>query len=211
MSPASRLLRGVLIASSAVGSGVLAHAAAGHHAPHGVVVLLAMMVAVPVSTALASVRLSRVRLAAAVLLSQAVLHGLFELFPAAQSSSLQVIPGEGAHAHHQHIELVPGGAQGAAHQGDAGMAAAHLFAALGTYAVLRWGELLLAALSRLLGVEPVALQLDQAAQPAPVQRPASIPEAPRRRADLWPGEGPRTLRGPPALVQHPAHHPLHET
>ncbi|WP_147102976.1 hypothetical protein [Nesterenkonia populi] len=201
MSIASSMLRGVLIAASAVGAGVLAHAAAGQHSPHAVVVLLAMTVAVPVSTALASVRLSRLRLAAAVLLSQAVLHGLFALFPAAQSSRLQAAGGEAGHAHHPHVAVMSGAADHAAHQTDATMVAAHLIAAAGTYAVLRRGELILAALSRLLGVEPAALGLDQAVSSAPAPRLPQAPEAPQLRADLWCGEGPCTVRGPPAPVK----------
>ncbi|WP_258933874.1 hypothetical protein [Nesterenkonia pannonica] len=81
--PAARLLRGLLIASSAVGAYALAHVLGGHHGPHPVVILLAVAVAAPISTALTAARLSRLRLALAVLASQAALHGLFVLLPAA--------------------------------------------------------------------------------------------------------------------------------
>ncbi|WP_022871783.1 hypothetical protein [Nesterenkonia alba] len=202
VSGAARVLRGGLTASAAVGSAALAHTAAGHHSPHGVVVLLALLVAVPISTALSSVRLSRRRLAAAVVASQALLHGLFALFPAATASSVQVSSPAAGHAHHESLSLVSaaGGPTGAAehlaHSSDATMLAAHVLAAAVTYAVLRHGEVLLAALADALGVSPAVLEVpDKAPTPSPrlPQWPAVVP----LRDELWLGRSPRTLRGPP--------------
>ncbi|GAA4911754.1 hypothetical protein [Nesterenkonia rhizosphaerae] len=199
-TPAVRTIRGVLAASAAVSAAALAHSVAGHHPPHALVILLALAVSIPLSVALSNVALSRSRLAAAVLGSQAVLHGLFELLSASAAVPLSVI--DGAHAHHQQIGL--GVAPGTAHThlsaAEPGMAAAHVVAAAGTYLLLRRGEVILHALIGLLSLQPVRLLLEI---------PAAVPVAPPTASagwqlwqplSLWLGQGPRTLRGPPLLV-----------
>lgn len=204
---AARLLRGVLSAVAAVGFAAAAHTAAGHHAPHAVVILLALAVSIPLCAALSGVRLSRLRLAAAVLSSQAVLHGLFELFPAQQALRYGQIPADAAHAHHGQpvLTALSPGAEAHVHAGlasgpDAGMASAHLGAALLTYVMLRRGEVLLCALAELITLAPVLTLLsgigpltdDRSARRAPAASAAP-------RSDVWNGSGPRTLRGPPAF------------
>lgn len=64
VSGGTRAARGALAALLAVGSAALAHAAAGHHHPHWVVLVLSLTISLPLCTALSTVRLSRSRLAA---------------------------------------------------------------------------------------------------------------------------------------------------
>ncbi|WP_146341023.1 hypothetical protein [Nesterenkonia sp. NBAIMH1] len=202
MSPAARLLRGLLIASSAVGVGALAHVLGGHHGPHPVVILLAVAVAAPISTALTAARLSRLRLALAVLASQAALHGLFVLLPAAEASSLQHGSAEGPHAHHAAFVTVSGGFESASHPSDVWMAASHAAAALVTYLLLRRGESVLAALSRMFGIAPIALDL-WGAGPLPAQaRLPQMPRSPRLPRPSSDVQGPCPTRGPPLSHQH---------
>lgn len=200
----ARVLRGLLAAAVAVGSAAAAHLAAGHHGPHPVILLLAMAVSVPVCVALARVRLSRWRLAAAVLFSQGVLHVLFALFPHSHASaSLSV--GQSSHpGHHHHVDhlvLAEPAASAASAHGvvpDAAMSMAHLSAGVLTYALLRRGEVLLQALVSLLGLRPVLILVFRPlvlTGPRTMSWAASWPA--RQFSDLWPGQGPWTLRGPP--------------
>lgn len=198
----ARAARGALAAVFAVGSAALAHAAAGHHHPHWVVLVLSLTISLPLCTALSRVRLSRSRLAAAVLTSQGVLHGLFALFPAAAGAgSLREVGGHHG-PHHQHQLAVGASAeQGAAVAPDSAMALSHLLAAAATYALLRRGELVLTALTALLRVRPVLLLLSALPASKPSRPPQSVPVVPSVVVDeLWPGAGPRTVRGPPVLT-----------
>lgn len=208
----ARVLRGVLAAHLAVGSAALAHAGAGHHGPHAVVILLALVISVPLCTALCSVRLSRARLAGAVVLSQMVLHGLFTLFP----SSYGVAPGiadphlhavhsggasdpAGSHAAHGAPEMLAAHPVPSAHDGP--MLAAHLVAAVVTYLVLRRGELLLTLMADSVALRPFLMLLCASALTVvlPRRRPAHVTE-PLWVLRLWPGAGPRTVRGPPLVM-----------
>ncbi|GAA1189196.1 hypothetical protein GCM10009674_30970 [Nesterenkonia xinjiangensis] len=216
LPPLTRLARGSGASLISVGGAGLAHVAAGHHAPHWVVVLLALAVSTPLGVALTSVRHSRVRLATAVLLSQAVLHGLYALFPAHSGPGTSLSTGAasggglaGAHPgdrgdltllaagelqaspHGTHVSVMP----------DASMAAAHLLAAVITYALLRRGEILMTSLRELLDVARVLL-LVVVAPLVPVRTVRRMPltfDRPRL-ADQWSGRSSRTLRGPPALT-----------
>ncbi|MGJ9426625.1 hypothetical protein ACHABX_12375 [Nesterenkonia halotolerans] len=202
----ARISRGLLAAVLATGAAALSHSAAGH-TPHWIVLLLALAISVPVCSVLSSVRLSRGRLGAAVLFSQAVLHGLFAFFPASGAVSGAVVGGSHA-GHGAHDGVQAGVAIEATQSGtvaavlpDAPMMLAHVLAGIFTYAVLRRGELVLEALAGLLRLRPIVLLL---------QRPV-LQAGPRRiRAhrtftttvlrDLWLGGGAQTLRGPPLLV-----------
>ena len=218
-SGSAQLFRGVLAALVAVGSAALAHTAAGHHSPHAMVIILTLIVSIPVCVQLSGRTLSVGRLAAAVLSSQALLHGLFALLPATSAGN-SGLP-SGAHAHHGDPGAGAGsgaassafsssvhGASpfGAGHiiagQTDTAMIAAHLLAAVFAFSLLRRGETLLHAITERLGIAPVLILL----------RPQPVPAAPQRipmrgkvsdqpLQDLWPGESPRTPRGPPMLVK----------
>lgn len=199
VSGGARAARGALAAVLAVGSAALAHAAAGHHHPHWVVLVLSLAISLPLCTALSRVRFSRSRLAAAVLSSQGVLHGLFALFPAAAGAgSLRELGGHHG-PHHQHQLVVGASAeQVAAVAPDSAMALSHLLAAAATYALLRCGELVLTALIALLRVRPVLLLLSALPASKPSRPPQSVPVGPSVVVDeLWLGAGPRTVRGPP--------------
>lgn len=211
---AGRILRGALAAHLAVGSAALAHTAAGHHGPHPVVILLALAISVPLCSAFCSVRLSRGRLAAAVVLSQAVLHGLFSLFPASYGMAPAGIAEP--HTHGLHGEDLPEGPDGhGAHASaealgvhsvssgssghDGAMLAAHLFAAAATYLLLRRGELLLEVVAEAVALRAFLLLL-QLPQPLPDRRRVRPAPAPSWTLRLWPGSGPRTVRGPPLVM-----------
>lgn len=194
-SPPLRLARGSGVALVSVGGAALAHVAAGHQAPHWVVVLLALAVSIPLGVALTSIRHRRVRLAAAVVVCQAVLHGLYALFPAQSGGwgpSALLLEGElGMGPHGAHGSVLP----------DPPMAAAHLLAALITYALLRRGEILLSSLRELLDVSLVLL-LVLAAPLIPVSPVRRMPLGLDRDhlSDQWSGRSSRTLRGPPVLA-----------
>ncbi|WP_218221188.1 hypothetical protein [Nesterenkonia sp. Act20] len=202
----ARIARGLLAAVFASGTAAISHSAAGHP-PHWIVLLLALALSVPVCAVLSSVRLSRGRLGAAVLFSQAVLHGLFAIFPASGAAGGAVVVGTHT-GHGAHGGVQAGAAIEVAQTGtvagvlpDAPMMLAHVLAGIFTYGVLRRGELVLEGLTRLLSLRPIVLLL----------QPPALLAGPRRiRAhrsftttvlrDLWLGGGAQTLRGPPLLV-----------
>ena len=198
LSGGQRLLRGSLAAVAAVSTAVVAHSAAGHHAPHPLVVLLALAVSVPLCTALATLRFGRLRLVASVLISQAVFHGLFTFLPAsagavAPSGAAAAVP----HAGHGQAALsaVQGGAP------DLGMTFSHGLAAVLTIVVLRRGELILDAFSSLLSLRPARILMTPRAVPLGVGSADLTPSGPiPPLTDLWAGRGPCTVRGPPVPV-----------
>ncbi|MBO0596713.1 hypothetical protein I2485_04440 [Nesterenkonia sp. E16_7] len=208
----ARLTRGLLAAALAIGSAAVSHTAAGHHMPHWIVLTLALAVSLPVCASLVAVRLSRVRLGAAVVFSQAVLHGLFALFPAAGASDGAAEPsgpaaeaaaqtGHAAHDHSLTITAVADSSTTAQVLPDAPMLLAHALAALFTFAVFRRGELILQALSALLLLRPIFLLfLHPIAQTGPRAICAHNSFTTVILQDLWLGGGAQTLRGPPVLV-----------
>ncbi|GAB3186698.1 hypothetical protein [Nesterenkonia suensis] len=227
VSGAQRLTRGCLASSAAVGSAVAAHAAAGHHAPHLLVVVLALVISLPLCTALAALRFSRLRLAGSVLSSQAVLHGLFSFLPASAAAPIPGAAAPDTHAGHAAGQTagqtaaplstaVPGGpaetVAGAPESAvlgisvfggvfDLGMTLSHLAAAALTVVVLRRGELLLQAVADLLSLRPARLLLAprEALFGARAARPVAARFVPVVD-DLWVGHGPRTVRGPPVFA-----------
>ncbi|NDK31432.1 hypothetical protein [Nesterenkonia haasae] len=218
ISAPAQLTRGALAALVAVGSAALAHAAVGHHSPHLLVVVLALAVSVPVCVRLSGKALSLGRLAGAVLGCQVILHGLFGLFPASTvgSSGLPSSP----HAHHgttsDGTNPPSGGpteaagwphlSESSAHnvlgQTDTAMVSAHLLAALTAFGLLRFGETLAHAIVELLSIVP-ALTLCDLAPVAhiPPERVMSSAQDGENVPNTWLGSGPRSLRGPPALVK----------
>lgn len=207
-----RLTRGLLAAALAIGSAAVSHTAAGHHLPHWIVLALALAVSLPVCAGLAAVRLSRVRLGAAVVFSQAVLHGLFALFPAASASDgtagdgglaaeAAVQAGHAAHDHSLTVAAVADSSTTAQVLPDAPMLLAHALAAVFTFAVFRRGELILQALSALLLLRPIFLLfLRPVSQTGPRAICAHDSFSTVVLQDLWLGGGAQTLRGPPVLV-----------
>lgn len=204
----ARVSRGLVTAVLSVGSAAVSHTVAGHQGPHWVVLLLALAIAVPVCSALSSVRLSRARLGGAVMFSQAVFHGLFALFPAAGNLTHAAVHSDAAahagHAAHDHGITVTAAAQTSAVADvwpDAPMAFAHLLAGVFTFAVFRRGELLLHALGALLMLTPVLMLF---LRPVILTGPRAIRAHDSFSTiilqDLWLGGGAQTLRGPPVLM-----------
>ncbi|MEX5272358.1 hypothetical protein RF638_00195 [Kocuria sp. CPCC 205235] len=137
-SRARRLARGWAASLIATSLGAASHAAVDGTWPPVILILLSAALAAPVCMLLAGRVLSRVSVAAAVVASQGLLHGLF-----AQSGH-----GVTAVDHTHHVtgavaegtpQLVVTLAPDLAHHG-AGMLAAHVIAAAATYALLRHGE-----------------------------------------------------------------------
>ena len=142
-----RLLRGWLGAAVATSLASLSHLAGGGHVPAPAVWLLAVALAGLVCVGLAGKSLSWPRLLAAVGLSQAIYHLLFELGHAAPAG----IQGAAGHAGH-HLappagSLVPELAAQTATAATPAMLAAHLAAAAATVLLLRRGEHAAAALA----------------------------------------------------------------
>lgn len=207
----NRVLRGFLAASVAVGSAAISHSAAGHHMPDWTVLVLAFLVSLPVCVWLASVQLSRIRLGAGVLFSQAMLHGLFTLFPVVASSPSARVHGgasdytlRSGHAAHDHALSILAAIQNGAvtHPSpDGPMILAHLLAAAATFAAIRRGELILHALGTLVLLCPVFILF---LRPVSLTGPRAICAHDSFSSvilrDLWLGGGAQTLRGPPVLV-----------
>jgi hypothetical protein len=142
-----RLLRGWLGAAVATSLASLSHLAGGGHVPAPAVWLLAFALAGLVCVGLAGKSLSWTRLLAAVGLSQAIYHLLFQLGHAAPAG----VPTAVGHAHHVALlpagSLVPEVSAQTATAATGAMLAAHLAAAAATVLLLRRGEHAAAALA----------------------------------------------------------------
>ncbi|SJN37254.1 hypothetical protein FM125_11475 [Micrococcus lylae] len=210
----ARLARGWAGAVLAVVLAAASHTVLGAaHAPHPMVLLLAVALAAPVCTLLAGRRLSLPRVLAAVLGSQAILHGLYSLaspapeasaaFPTTAGHLGHAVPASGelasfAAAHSSAHTAAHGGAGGHDHLG-LGMLAAHVVAALLTVLLIRHGERLLVRAAGLV-VGAVLRRRVPALRPA-VGRVrllwgTSAPLVPAGRELV----GSTGLRGPPAAL-----------
>jgi hypothetical protein len=143
-----RLLRGWLGAAVATSLASLSHLAGGGHVPAPAVWLLAFALAGLVCVGLAGKSLSWTRLLAAVGISQAIYHLLFQLGHAAPAG----VPTAVGHAGH-HLAPLPAGSlvpevsSQTATAATPAMLAAHLAAAAATVLLLRRGEHAAAALA----------------------------------------------------------------
>ncbi|PJJ65528.1 hypothetical protein [Compostimonas suwonensis] len=175
----ARFARGWLAAVVATFVAAFSHAVAGGGVPSALAIVLSLAFSGMVCVALAGRTLSRVRLAASVLLSQLAFHSLFML-----GGSTLRIGGAVAHDHTDPIGSFE--SQFAAHSaaaehsqhlgGDQGMVMAHVVAAILTFFALRHGEhafwSLFASARLSLGV-----LLDASFANAPVDVPPSVPSA----------------------------------
>ena len=132
----ARFARGWLAALFSTLVAAVSHTLAGGVSPSAVSFVVALAFAGIACVALTGKRLSFVRLAASVLVSQLAFHSLFSTIGV---SSGTVSAPAGAHHHGGALALVAGG-DGAMHHTDGWMWAAHAFAALLTMAALRHGE-----------------------------------------------------------------------
>ena len=209
----ARLARGWAGALLATGLAAGSHTVLGAaHAPHPLVLLLAVALAAPVCTVLAGRRLCLPRVVAAVLASQAILHGLYGLaspapgVPAALPTTAghlgHAVPASGelasfAAAHTSAHAMTHAGAAGHDHLG-LGMLTAHLLAAVLTVLLIRHGERLLVRAAGLV-VDAVLARRLPALRPASgrvrLSWGASAPRTPAGRVLI----GATGLRGPPAL------------
>jgi len=198
----SRMTRGGLTATLATTSASASHSAVGHQLPHWLVVCLALAIAWPLCVRLSSTRLSRTRLGIAVLTSQTVFHGLFEIYPARGSATTADSTGHAMHHHgpstvdvaHADVltQVLP----------DTSMLLGHVLAGALTYAVIRRSELTLHAIALLLALRPALMLV---LLPVPLRSPRAI-SAPGSfttatiACDVWLGGSAQTLRGPPAFA-----------
>ncbi|CAG7844946.1 hypothetical protein USB125703_01199 [Pseudoclavibacter triregionum] len=193
------LARGWSAAAIAVVPAAASHGIAGGHAVAPIVLLVALVLAAAVCVPLVGRSLSRVRLVAAVLASQAGLH---LLYACGAGASAAVDGPMGGHVHGPGLAPEAAGAIAAAagHAApvDGPMLVAHLVAAVVTVAGLLRAERLAAALVR--AAEGLAAAIARLAEVVPAlpisaraARPAAAPAVLVRRA---PSADP--ARGPPS-------------
>lgn len=198
-SRAIRTLRGGIAAAVAIEVALLSHVLAGGAAPDALLVALTFVVSWIVCLALAGRRLSLVRLALAVGLSQFAFHAAFSVLGTPQAAAAS----GGAHAHHaMTMDAAPHATAMVA--ADPLMWAAHALAAVVTIAALYRGERAVRAL-----LEPLVTLVR-----AVVHVVMVTPARPRRLAaartenSVLPGRRwvaePATRRGPPRGILLPA-------
>ncbi|GAA1667181.1 hypothetical protein [Microbacterium lacus] len=198
-SRAIRTLRGGIAAAVAIEVALLSHVLAGGAAPDALLVALTFVVSWIVCLALAGRRLSLVRLALAVGLSQFAFHAAFSVLGTPQAAAAS----GGVHAHHaMTMDAAPHATAMVA--ADPLMWAAHALAAVVTIAALYRGERAVRAL-----LEPLVTLVR-----AVVHVVMVTPARPRRLAaarienSVLPGRRwvaePATRRGPPRGILLPA-------
>ena len=196
MQRSERLLRASAAACLSTGVAVAMHVAGGGAMPSAAGLAVPLFLALAVSAQLAGAA-SRWRLALAVALSQLGFHTLFSW---GVGASMRLAPGQGAHAGHDPLSMSLTVASGgeATHMAMAltpEMIAAHVLAALGTYAVLRRADVLLESGRRWAHAFLARLQVPAPWRPAPLGVSAPSPRPAPRRARVV--TLPRGVRGPP--------------
>lgn len=188
-----RLLRGLVAAGVATFLAASSHVLAGGPPPDAAIALLSLALSGLVCTALAGRSLSLWRLSAAVVLSQAVFHGLFSLgtsphSPVAAGSS------SGHSGHSAHIMLDPATAMDGMDHSSPVMWVGHAIAAVLTIAALRHGEVAALRLIQALGLTLIPF--------LPVFQPLAVSaEAPCDPSD-WPVRPLRNLGVPLLVMRH---------
>lgn len=194
MQRSERLLKATVAAGLSTGVAVAMHVAAGGVMPTGAGLAVPLGLAFAVSAQLAGAS-SRWRLAAAVALSQFAFHTLFSW---GVGASMGLAPGQGAHAGHDPRTLaleVTGGGHAAHTHFTPTMIAAHLIAALGTYAMLRSADVLLESGRRWASSLLARLVFPAPWCPAPLGNTTPSPRITPRRTRIV--TLPRGVRGPP--------------
>ena len=130
----ARFARGWLAAVFSTLVAAVSHTLAGGPSPSAVSIVVALAFAGIACVALTGKRLSLVRLASSVVLSQVAFHSLFSTIGVSTATVASV---GGAHHHTSALPMVAGGTM---HHTDPWMWAAHAFAALVTVVALRHGE-----------------------------------------------------------------------
>lgn len=129
----ARVTRGVLAAAVSTFAAAFSHGVAASQAPSVMALAAASVLAVFVCIALAG-RVTPLRLAASVVISQAGFHALFTLVPATTGSAAS------SHGHHGMVAMTTDAAAHVHAPADSGMWLGHAAAALVTILALRHGE-----------------------------------------------------------------------
>lgn len=164
----TRVIRGVLAAAVSTFAAAFSHGVASAQAPSPMALAAASVLAVFVCIGLAG-RVTPLRLAAAVILSQAGFHTLFTLVPATSGSASSV------HGSHGMVTLTTDAAAHVHSPNDAGMWLGHAAAAVVTILALRHGERAFTAI-----VDSLRLSIRSlvgAGDALPVLTPASVAPA----------------------------------
>ncbi|GAA1241309.1 hypothetical protein JOF42_001934 [Microbacterium phyllosphaerae] len=135
-----RLLRAASASAVATVIAATSHTIAGGAAPHPLLVLAVAALVVPITALIIGARVSRIRVAATVLVSQAAFHVVFQLLGAPTGTT--VISG-----HQHHVDLSALGPVSAATAPDLLMLIGHIVAAVATTALLWHGESMVRAIA----------------------------------------------------------------
>lgn len=192
-----RAVRGVAAAVAATATAAASHTLAGATAPSLPVLALAGAFAAVVCVVLTGRRLSPLRLAASVLLSQLAYHALFLV--AGSGGEVSVAGGTPSSGHFHDsatVELIAGGGGPSAHAAHStSMLAAHLVAAVLTFAALQHGERLFWTLGATLARAVVRIVARASALLAPSSPSIAVLGAPEPRE-------PRALDAVLSLLRH---------
>lgn len=201
MNRLERVGRGLAASSLAVVFAAISHVLAGASAPHFLVLVVTIALALPLSVALAGKRLSLTRLFALVVASQAVFHVSFSFLPSNAASGAHASSvGVTAHAGHA-PRLFTFGGETAPAAGESAllMTGFHVAAAVFTVILLRMGERSVVVLVTFVASALAALREAFSPLPRPNQR---APHA----LSFWAGRPVSAVvvsgtprRGPPAF------------
>lgn len=186
-----RLIRAAGISSVATLIAAVSHTLGGGAAPHPLLIIAVSTLLTPLCAVLVGVRPSRSRVAAAVLLSQAAFHVLFQALGAPTGSAAVV----GGHAHHVALDAL--GPLSPVAGVDAAMLCAHIVAAALTTVLIWHGEALLRGVAHWFQALLLRVVLGAPAEhrrPAPLRSLVVRPSAAAVSAAVF-------RRGPPVLAR----------
>lgn len=138
-----RLVRAAAVSAVATLIAAVSHTLGGGAAPHPLLVLAVSTLLTPLCAILVGVRRSRLRVAVAVLVSQALFHLLFDALGSPTGSGPS---GATGHAHHLDLALL--GPVAPVEDLDAGMLFAHAVAAVLTTLLIWHGDALVRVVAR---------------------------------------------------------------
>lgn len=138
-----RLVRAAAVSSVATLIAAVSHTLGGGSAPHPLLILAVSTMFTPLCALLVGIRVSRARVAVAVLSAQAVFHLLFQVLGSPTGSALASTP-----VHEHHLDLALLGPVTPVAAADATMLGAHVVAAALTTLLVWHGEALVRAVAR---------------------------------------------------------------
>ena len=192
MRRSERLLRAAVAACLSTGVALAMHVAGGGALPAAPGILVPLALTFAVSVQLAGTAMSRWRLGAAVVVAQVLFHAMFAL----GSGASIVASGAGPHSSHQPTGFAFDSAGVPAAHGHLtpSMLAAHVAAAIATYALLRRADVLVALIRRAAHALAARLTI---AQPRLVARTRIGARAGRTPDAIRIARSPHGVRGPP--------------